>query len=133
MTAAQLVKMIEAKGGTLELTSDERIHYRLPAGLELLAEALKEQKEQVRAVLRNRGNQARPKKAPKQAPPAVAPEPLEPVYITPACKCSKYPFAHVHAPAPEVRARRMEGEKLFQLIRGMAEKRQGEKRTELVN
>ena len=133
MTASQLVRMIEQKGGTLELTSDGRIHYRLPARLELLAEALKEQKEQVRAILRNRGNQARPKKVPRQAPSAVRPGPLEPVYITPACRCSKYPFAHVHAPTPGVRARPMEGEELFEHIRGMAGKRQGGKKTESVN
>jgi hypothetical protein len=132
MTASQLVKMIEQRGGTLELTSDGRIHYRLPAGLELLAQALKEQKEQVRTILRNRRNQSRPKRAPKQAPPAVAPESLEPVHITPACKCSKYPFAHVHAPAP-LQTQRMDGEELFKRIRGMAEKRQGGKKTESAN
>ena len=133
MTASQLVRMIEQKGGTLELTSDGRIHYCLPARLELLAEALKEQKEQIRAILRNRRNQARPKKVPRQAPPATAPEPLEPVYITAACRCSKYPFPHVHGPSPEAQVRRMDGEELFRRIKRMVENRQGGKKTESVN
>jgi hypothetical protein len=124
MTANQLVKMIEQRGGTLELTSDGRIHYRLPAGLELLADALKEQKEQVRAILRNRGNQARPKKVPKQAPPAIPVEPLEPVYITPACRCSKYPFAHVHAPEPNLKVIHVDGDELFRWLKEQVTARQ---------
>jgi hypothetical protein len=120
MTASQLVRMIEKKGGTLELTGDTRIHYRLPAGLELLAQALAEQKEQVRSILLNRRNQTRPKRAPKQAPSATAPEPLEPVYITPACRCSKYPFAHVHATQPHFTTRHMAGDRLFELMKQKA-------------
>jgi len=132
MTASQLVRMIEEKGGTLELTGNGRIHYRLPAGLDLLAQALAEQKEQVRAILRNRRNQARPKRVPKQAPPVSAPESLEPVYIPPACRCSKYSFAHVHAPEPDLQhVRRMEGEKLFAHTKRMAEKQQGSKTKEM--
>jgi hypothetical protein len=96
MIADQLIAMLEQAGGTLELTNDNRIHYRLPTGHEQLAEALCSAKEQIRSVLRDRQNAARPKRAPQQAPPPPAAS--EPVYITPACTCSKYPHSHVHDP-----------------------------------
>ena len=56
---------------------------RLPSGAEALATDLKQQKEQVRYVLREGQNTARLRKAPSQAP--VAETPAEPIFITPAC------------------------------------------------
>jgi hypothetical protein len=48
----------------------------------------------------------------------TTPEPsLEPVYIVPVCRCSKYPFAHVHAAERQQKIRRMPGDRLFELLK----------------
>lgn len=43
--------------------------------------------------------------------------------ITPACRCSKYPFAHIHAPEP-MHVKRMPGDKLFAMLKRIAEANQ---------
>ena len=90
--------MVREAGRDLELTDDGRLHLQLPPGNETLAAQVRAHKEPLRSLLRNRQNAAQPRKAPAQAPPP--PIRAEPVYITPACTCDKYPFPHVHAPVP---------------------------------
>jgi len=50
----------------------------------------------------------------RRTPTPTTPElPVEPVYIAPACTCSKYPFAHVHAPEPNLKVEHMDGNEFF--------------------
>jgi hypothetical protein len=111
MNADRLIALIEQAGGTVELTCNHRIHYRLPKDLACLAEALCSAKEQIRIMLRDRHNAARPRRAPKQAAPVA-----EPIFLTAACTCSKYPFAHVHAPERNLKVERMPGDELFRWL-----------------
>jgi hypothetical protein len=114
---ARLVAMVSEAGGDLELMDDGRLHLQLPPGNEELVERVRAHKEQLRSLLRNRHNAAKPRKAPQQAPPP--PIPAEPVYITPACTCGKYPFAHVHAPEPGPRdvIRFRSGDEMFAALK----------------
>ena len=98
MTPEQLIAMVDEVHGILRLTQYDRIHFELPASCALLAAELRAQKEQIRAILRDRQNAARPRRAPQQAP---TPQPASAaIYITPACRCDEYPFAHVHRRSP---------------------------------
>ena len=98
MTPEQLIAMVDEVHGILRLTEDDRIHFELPASCAQLAGELRAQKEQVRAILRDRRNVVRPRKAPRQAPASNQPPAW--TYITPACTCEAYSFAHVHRPSP---------------------------------
>jgi hypothetical protein len=93
---------VSNKGHLIQLRLAMAVHpfpEPLPPGNEALAAEIRAHKEKIRSLLRDRQNARRPRKAPVQAPPP--PKELEPVYITPACRCSKHPFPHVHAPQPE--------------------------------
>jgi hypothetical protein len=108
MTSEKLAEVAESPAETSGVVPPETSEMPAKTG-ELFPKAAKpgDKQEQIRAILRNRGNQARPKGVPKQAPPATPVEPLEVVYITPACRCSDHPYPHVHLPfAPWVAEKR---------------------------
>jgi hypothetical protein len=112
MTPERLIAMVDEVHGILRLKKDGRIHLELPASCAQLAAELRAQKEQIRAILRDRENAARPRKAPRQAP--APQQPPQPTYITPACTYDAYPHAHVHRPSPEpTNVLRMPGEALW--------------------
>lgn len=98
MTPEQLIAMVDEAHGILRLKEGGCIHLELPAICAQLAAELRAQKEQVRAILRDRQNAARPRWAPRQAP---TPQPASvPICVTPACRCDAHPFPHVHRPLP---------------------------------
>ena len=126
MTPERLIAMVGEAHGILRLKEDGRIHLELPASCAQLAVELGAHKEQVRAILRDRQNALRPRRAPRQAPePQQLPEPT---YITPACTCDAYPHAHVHRPSSlPTNAIRMPGEAFWpwlkeRMIGGQKEK-----------
>lgn len=68
MTPERLIAMVDEVHGILRLKEDGRIHLELPASCAQLAAELRAQKEQIRAILRDRENATRPRKAPRRAP-----------------------------------------------------------------
>jgi hypothetical protein len=117
--AALLIARVKASRGGLELTDDGQLYLQLPPGNESLAAEIRAHKEQIRSLLRDRQNVRRPRQAPEQAPPP--PEEVEPVYITPACRCKTYPFAHVHVPQPEPRdmVRFQDSDRMFDALKDL--------------
>jgi hypothetical protein len=120
--------MVDEVHGILRLKDDGRIHLELPASCAQLAAELRAHKEQVRAILRYRQNVARPRGAPRQAPPPM--QPPEPTYITPACTCNAYPHPHVHRPSrPPANVIRMPGEAFWPWLKQLVIAEQKEKGT----
>jgi len=98
VTAQQLIDTIHRLGGSLELTKNDKIQYRLPAGHTHLREPLRVHSEQIRMLLRDR----------------------RPIYVSVACRCDKYLFAHIHNPKlPLPLPRRIPGDELFKLLKQM--------------